>query len=453
MTRGSRLPTTLRIALISALLAFVTNAALILYVRYTTQTTVLADMRERVVEEARTMREAVQTLSPERRAETVARTIDQSDPDFIAGLYDADGTRRAGNAPGRLPRAFLTGQAYEVLTLPPRGEAGMMPLKLDDRTLLVSGERFGDALSLAHALERSLFAAMGFAVLLGGATGLVVAAYVHRRVRSMVTTIDRIGSEDFSARLAQGGSRDGFDLLATRINMMLDRIDRLVKELRVLTDSLAHDLRSPIGRLRTKVERSLLLDSEKQRAELLGSALLDADALTRQLTTVLEIGRAEAMTGTDRFEALDPAALVAEIAELYEPVAEECGIAINTVAPDTPTQVRAHRQLLTQALGNLIDNAIRHAPGSRSISIEAATSGDTLTFTVADQGPGIAPEQQAEARKRFGRLDAARSTSGAGLGLSLVEAVAHLHHGELTLSDNAPGLRATLSLPIDLAAA
>lgn len=449
MNRIARPSTTLRIALISALLAFFTNAALIGYVRYTTQTNALADIRERVTEEAQTLREALALVPAPKRATALQRNIAAADPDFIAGLFDRSGRRLSGNAPAALPKGFAAAQSYEVMDVSgdPPGDAGMIALPLQPDGYLVTGRRFGDALSLANNLERALVLATLFAALLGGATGLAVAAYVHRRVRGMVRTIDGIGSGDIAMRLADGGSSDGFDLLARRINLMLDRIDALLKELRVLTDSLAHDLRSPIGRLRTKIERALAIPEEKPRSELLGSALLDADALTRQLTTVLEIGRAEAMTGTARFETVDPQALLQELADLYEPVADEAGMAITVETAPALPPLLAHRQLLTQALGNLIDNAILHASAGHELMLSAAPAPDAIRLIVADRGPGISAEQHAEALRRFGRLDAARSKTGAGLGLSLVEAVARLHHGQFLLEDNRPGLRAVLQIP------
>ena len=152
------------------------------------------------------------------------------------------------------------------------------------------------------------------------------------------------------------------------------------------------------------------------------------------------------MTGTDRFEPIDPSLLVRELGDLFEPVADEKGIAI-TVDADRIPSLRAHRQLLTQALGNLIDNAILHGGSGRSLTIFARKLPEGVALGVADRGPGINPELHPEARRRFGRLDAARSSEGAGLGLSLVEAVAHLHHGRLLLEDNQPGLRASLLLP------
>lgn len=448
-----RLSTTLRIALISALLAFVANAALIGYVRYTTQTSALADMRDHVIEEGVTLQESISLLPPAERARTLRQNIADADPDFIAGLFDPSGRQVSGNAPAKLPKTFLMGRGYQVFALPSVAgaapiEAGLIAQPLATGGWLVSGRRFGDALSLARTLERALLLATMLAIVFGVTTGFAVAAYVHRRVNVMVRTIDEIGRGDFAMRMPLRGSLDGFELLATRINLMLDRIDRLMRELRLVTDSLAHDLRSPIGRLRTKVERAINVQNTPQRNELLGSALVDADSLTRQLTTVLEIGRAEAMIGSDRFEPVNLGALTQEMADLYEPIAEENGIEIAVMTePDMPP-VLAHRQLLIQALGNLIDNAILHAGSGRSLTVFANVVPDGVALGVSDHGPGIAPEQRTEARRRFGRLDGARSSAGAGLGLSLVEAVAHLHHGQLLLEDNQPGLRASLAFPI-----
>jgi len=228
LSRIARPSTTLRIALISALLAFFTNAALIGYVRYTTQTNALADIRERVTEEAQTLREALILVPASKRAAALQRNIAAADPDFIAGLFDRSGKRLSGNAPAALPKGFAAAQSYEVMDVPgdPPSDAGMIALPLQPDGYLVTGRRFGDALSLANNLERALLLATLFAALLGGATGLAVAAYVHRRVRGMVRTIDGIGSGDIAMRLADGGSSDGFDLLARRINLMLDRAEQ-----------------------------------------------------------------------------------------------------------------------------------------------------------------------------------------------------------------------------------
>ncbi|MEA3035641.1 MAG: hypothetical protein QOH04_1406, partial [Sphingomonadales bacterium] len=229
-------------------------------------------------------------------------------------------------------------------------------------------------------------------------------------------------------------------------NRMLDRIAALMEELRLLTDSLAHDLRSPVGRLRARVDAALGAKDEEREA-LLGGVVNEADALMRILTTVLEIGRSEAMTSRNQFAPLDPAGLVAELAEMYEPIGEDRGVALGTDSRGAPASFFGHRQLLAQALTNLMDNALNYASAGGEIILFASAADGRLRLGVADRGPGIPPEAEAEARRRFGRLDTSRTTAGAGLGLALAEAVAHLHGGELRLEGNGPGLRAVLDLP------
>jgi signal transduction histidine kinase len=243
------------------------------------------------------------------------------------------------------------------------------------------------------------------------------------------------------------GGRDAIDRLAIRLNAMLDRIEQLVGELRAVTDSLAHDLRSPLARLRARAEQASLAEDEGAREAALGGLLGEADAMMRMLTTLLEIGRSAAM-GRDRFVVVEPGAVLAGLAELYAPAVEEARMTLALdIAPDLPS-LPVHRELLSQALANLIDNGLRHAAAGGALALSVAWEGQEVRFTVADHGPGIAPADREEAVRRFGRLDRARSLPGAGLGLSLVEAVARLHGGRLDLADNAPGLRATIVVPV-----
>jgi signal transduction histidine kinase len=209
----------------------------------------------------------------------------------------------------------------------------------------------------------------------------------------------------------------------------------------------SHDLRSPVGRLRTRVDAALRAPREEREA-LLAGVIQEADALMRILATVLEIGRSEAMASRKQFAPVDAAGLATELAEMYEPLAEDAGVALRleTSAPALP--FLGHRQLLAQALSNLVDNALSYGASGGEILIFAEAGADgRLRLGVADRGPGIPPADRAEARRRFGRLDSSRSTAGAGLGLALAEAVAHLHEGRLDLAENEPGLVATLLLP------
>jgi signal transduction histidine kinase len=219
-------------------------------------------------------------------------------------------------------------------------------------------------------------------------------------------------------------------------------------ELRMLTDSLAHDLRSPVSRLRAAADAAARADDPDERDQLLGNVMCQADSLMRMLSTVLEISRSEALTGRQQFSWFDPVDLGSELAEMYEPLAEEAGAPLRFERASELPQLFGHRQLLAQATSNLIENAIRYGASGGEIRVAVRRADKTLRIEVADRGPGIPTERRGEARRRFGRLDSSRSAEGAGLGLALVAAIAHLHGGELMLEDNRPGLLAALELPL-----
>jgi signal transduction histidine kinase len=306
-------------------------------------------------------------------------------------------------------------------------------------------------LALRQTLESSLLIALVVASLLGLACGGVLAHYVGRRVGDIAAVANRIGAHDLSQRVRVSGTGDAFDRLAQQINAMLDRIGRLMGELRMVTDALAHDLRSPVSRLRSAAHAAAETSDPREQEELLGSVIRQADSLIRILTAVLEISRSEAQTGRNQFAWFDLGELAAELTEMYEPLAEEAGAEIQFDPPERAVPLFGHRQLLAQAVSNLIENAVRY--GSMGGNIRVAVQGQggqskQIRIEVADHGPGIPSELRNEARRRFGRLDSSRSAEGAGLGLALAEAIAHLHDGELVLEDNHPGLKTALELPL-----
>jgi signal transduction histidine kinase len=315
---------------------------------------------------------------------------------------------------------------------------------------LISARTAGEGLALRQTLQRSLWIGLALALLLGLACGIIVARYVGRSVRAVAKVADRIGGGDFRERVPVHGTRDPFDTLARQINAMLDRINTLMDEVSILTDSLAHDLRSPVGRIRSAADAALTASGE-QREQLLAGIIQQADSLMRILTTILEIGRSEALTSRKQFAWFDAGDLVAELAEMYEPVADEAGASLVLHRPRGDLKVNGHRQLLAQALSNLIENAIKYGASGGEIGLRAIREGDRLDLTVCDSGPGIAESNRDEAKRRFRRLDSSRSLEGAGLGLALAEAIAHLHGGELVLGDCKPGLSATIEMPVQQA--
>ncbi|MCM5555476.1 ATP-binding protein [Pleomorphomonas sp. NRK KF1] len=313
----------------------------------------------------------------------------------------------------------------------------------------------GRDISEIGQLRSLIFEASRYAIIVIVVTGFVswffVGRSVLKRVENMAETSRRFMSGDLTHRLAVKGSNDEFDNLALSLNEMLDRIEALMTGLQEVSDNIAHDLKTPLNRLRGRLEETLRRGGEvEDYREAITSAMEEADSLIRIFDALLKIARMEAGSSGDSFEQLDAAGILDEIVELYEPVLEDVGGRL-TLETERPLPLRGNRTLLSQALSNLIDNAIkygRHEGGEGpTIKLTGTVEGGDLCLIVTDDGPGIAEGDRQKALSRFGRLDAARSRQGSGLGLSLVAAVAHLHGGSVTLGDAEPGLKASLRLP------
>ena len=281
--------------------------------------------------------------------------------------------------------------------------------------------------------------------------GLIGGVFISRRMLSRVDRVSRtaqgIIAGDLARRIEISGSDDEFDRLAENLNAMLDQIERLMTGMRLATDSIAHDLRGPLTRLKGRVEMALRCPPEKgQDREALADVLAQTDAALVVFDTLLKIATAEARTDPADLEPVDIASLASDAAEFYEPVAEEKGIALD-VDTDGPARIRGQPQLLAQAIANLLDNAVKHTPAGGRITVTIANRGDGVDLAVADTGPGIPEADRERVLERFVRLEESRSSPGAGLGLSLVAAVAKLHDATVRLDDNDPGLRISVRFP------
>lgn len=294
---------------------------------------------------------------------------------------------------------------------------------------------------------------LGVLVLLGVAGGLFVTRRVLKRIDQMTATTDTIMAGELSGRLEVDGTDDEFDRLAVSLNAMLERIEALMAGLKQVSDNIAHDLKTPLTRLRNRAEDALRTASgEEDWRAATEQTIEESDRLIRTFDALLLIARAEAGQARDQMVAFDLAEDVVAVAELYEPLADEAGIDL-AVEAHGPLPVRGVRELFGQALSNLVDNAIKYGapePGARSaVRIRAQAEGGRARIVVSDEGPGIPEAERGRVLERFVRLDQSRSRPGSGLGLSLVSAVVHLHGGTLTLDDNAPGLRVSIELPLE----
>jgi signal transduction histidine kinase len=290
-------------------------------------------------------------------------------------------------------------------------------------------------------------------LVLGAAGGALMSRNMLRRLDAINRTSGEIIAGDLTRRVPLNGSGDEFDALAENLNRMLDRIERLMKGLREVTDSVAHDLRTPLNRLRNRLEESVarLNASGAPKNELMAGeierAIAETDQLIGTFNALLLIAETDAGTTRAAMLALDLREVAADVVELYEPLAEEKHLAL-TLIPAAPVVIEGNRSLIAQALANLVDNAIKYTPAGGMIRIRAAITGEGVDLSVADSGPGIAPADRPRVTERFVRLEASRNSPGTGLGLSLVAAVAHFHRAELVLEDNVPaGLKAVLRFP------
>lgn len=292
-------------------------------------------------------------------------------------------------------------------------------------------------------------------VVLGLSGGVFVARRVLRRIDAMTGTTQRIMAGDLSERLPVGRSGDEIDRLAENLNAMLERIEALMVGLKEVSDNIAHDLKTPLTRLRSAAEAALM-DARGPDAyqEGLEHTIEKADELIKTFNALLLVARLEAGVLEENAEAFDVGRLVHDVAELYEPVAEERGLALELKAAEA-VRLTGNRQLVGQAVANLVDNAIKYSAKvakteprrAATITVGLKDCGDTVEIAVADQGPGVAAQDRERVLKRFVRLEKSRTEPGTGLGLSLVQAVAHLHGGNVRLEDNAPGLKVVLTLP------
>lgn len=446
------MPTTLRIALLAGLLALLSNLAVIGFIYTRTHDEALANLRRQVVEQSKVLTDVYRTGGRPALNQAIDDTLSYDDPETVVALLGRDGRELKGNLAEASPlQSLQEGYRSDVLRL--RGEpnprqAQIVLTRLKKGEWLASGRLVGEGLAFRATLERSLLLALVVAGLLGLVCGVILAHYVSRRIGNIAKVANRISARDLTQRVPLSGAGDSFDRLGQQINAMLDRISALMAELRLLTDSLAHDLRSPASRLRAAAHAAAETSDPAEQEELLTSVVRNADTLNRILTTVLEISRSEALTGRNQFAWFDVGELGAELAEMYDPLAEERGASLRLDRPDRPVPLFGHRQLLAQALSNLLENAIRYGSNGGEIDVRVRPLEKHIRLEIADRGPGIPVERRQEALRRFGRLDSSRSDEGAGLGLALAQSIAHLHEGELLLDDNGPGLLTTLRLPV-----
>ena len=445
-----RLPSTaaLRGALWITLIALLATG-IALSVQYG-QTIRLLDARVQaaVDDETAGLVERYQVDGPMAVAQAVSRAVGRPRvTDFIYLMTDATGRPIVGNLakwpdeidhPGY--RTFDTQIATARGTVIERQVAARAVLLGNEYQLLVGS--LSDDRRLLH--DRYV-AALVWSLTATGVIGLLFGFWYSRRglafLNAASTAGDRFQAGHLDERLPITGRGDEYDRLAATLNHSFAEIERLVDSLRAATDALAHDLKTPLTRIRSRIELAALRGDQ---SDISFDMRLDLDAVLRTINDTLRLARAET-TMASEFVPVDLAAIVVEAAELFEPVAEDHGLTLEVET--IPTTVIGVRSLLGQIVTNLLDNAIKYTPSGGSIAVTLASEQNGLCLVVADTGPGIPAEQRKHVLSRFVRLDTSRHSEGSGLGLSIVLVAARVHGASLTLADNAPGLRATVHFP------
>jgi signal transduction histidine kinase len=379
------------------------------------------------------------------------RDADQHFKDSIYLLADSSFTPLAGNLgvwpSGLKGRSGLIDFFSEPLA---RDAAGRRPFRglvdvLEDGSHLLVGKDIENLDQFATNIRLAL----GFSILLlfvlAGAVSISVARRTVGRIESINATSRAIMQTGLDRRIPLGGTHDEWDELAENLNSMLSRIEALMGEVKQFSDNVAHDLRTPLARMRGRLEKAYYDRLQDDKA-VIGNTIADLDSVLVMFSSLLRISQIEANDRTAAFHAVDLAEIAREVVELFDAAAEEKGLSLDSSGA-SGIMINGDRDLLFDALSNLVDNAIKYGRKGGRVTLTVTAKNGTTTVSVADDGPGIPVDEHQHVFKRFYRLEQSRATSGYGLGLSLVAAVARLHGAAIELLDKEPGLELRIAFP------
>jgi signal transduction histidine kinase len=372
--------------------------------------------------------------------DVVASLIARS-PDFFYLLQDAGGQVIAGNLPATQPLSGVrqwagSGHHRRKAFSGIRGEGHIV----GEGAYLFVGLSTVQLHKMEEAVVRAFLWGLASAMLLAIGGGAATSFWILRRIETVSRTSREIVGGELQRRIPERGTGDEFDHLAASLNAMLDRIQTLMEGLRQVSNDIAHDLRTPLTRLRQRLELATRVGSRQSDShDVIESAIRDVDSILETFAALLRIAQIESGTRRAGFSRVDLAEVLRTVIEIYQSALDEGGLILD-VKIEPALAVNGDRELLTQLFANLLDNALRHCPPNARVALTAERQGDRITVAVADNGPGIPAEFREKVLHRFFRLERSRSTPGSGLGLSLAYAIASLHDSKLVLSDRHPGL-------------
>jgi signal transduction histidine kinase len=438
-----------RLALAFAMLFGVSVIALGMVMLYTTRSALERQLTTRVASESAALMNEYGTDSEGQgeMADAIRARIGGGRSMFYL-LVGPDGTRVAGNLPtlsepgwqeAVLPRLSAAQESRDVVRI--------LATRMSDGALLA----VGDSLGPLHDVEKDMLQASAWTLLatlvVALAGGLLLSMEFLRRVDAVTRTAEAIFDGDLKQRVPVNGVDDDFDRLAAALNRMLDRIGALMESLKQVSNDIAHDMRTPLARLRQRLELARTgAASVSEYEHAVDAAIGETDSILETFGALLGIAQIESGTARGRFRDVDLAEIVQFVVETFAPAAQDEGKAL-MAGELVPAPVLGDRQLLIQMLVNLVENAIRYAGPGTSIVLSIARSADGTLLAVADNGPGLPEPERSKVFQRFYRTDASRHSAGSGIGLALVKAVAELHSASIVLTDNAPGVRAEIFFP------
>ncbi|WP_159593078.1 sensor histidine kinase [Chelativorans xinjiangense] len=452
--------TAARLSALYLILFAICAVVLVIYVTSLSVRMITAQTREAIAEEVSGLGRAYQRGG----LPTLVRAMEMRARQPGANLYlitDPNGLILSGNVesiqPGVLDTVGWTDRPFayrrygEDSGENSRHTAVAQVIRLPNRMILLVGRDLGEPERFRNVVRNALMAALGMM----GFGALLIWFFVGRRALKRIDNVSaasrQIMGGDLSRRLPVSGAGDEFDRLSENLNAMLDRISTLNEGLKQVSANIAHDLKTPLTRLRNRAEAALnRREDEAACREALEQTIAESDQLIRTFNAILMISRLEAGYSAETTKTVDLSAIVADVVELYEPAAEEMGVELKAEA-EVAVRIDGNRELLGQALSNIVDNAIKYSAGganeSPAVSVSLQKNAGAARLTVRDNGPGIPEADRERATERFVRLEASRSQPGSGLGLSLAKAVMTFHGGRLELSGDGEGLSVAMVFP------